>query len=382
MQGNILFDYLKATFTLPELLDSKSELIYPSDCNFYIRLLEILGFEDKYIESTNGGIHGYRFTTTIGEFIKIRMSGPKNKSGYPTHLLEMSGQACRDFEEHNGNWRTLLDHLFTYECNFTRIDIANDLIDYKLFNIGHLLKKIEDSEYITPRFNKKTIMKSDKVNETETPGVTITFGSRQSEAVLQIYDKKAEQKSRNIAVSCNTWIRFELRYYKDKAFVFIGEYLKKTDEELPKLFSSVLADSISFLDPPVEDTTKIWSVVLDKRSWKTCKWWDEHIGNVKKIRIRNQNKLETTISENLCWLESSVSKMLMRVAASLGPDKFEKFMKKLLTTKLSELTKKDLSRVNHYRLLNNLSEFDYNEMVNEVLRISNEIEKRCSNDTE
>lgn len=67
MKGNILFDYLKATFTLPELLKNVSfgDVIYPStiypkdlypndicenDCIFYIKLLEILGFDEKYIK--------------------------------------------------------------------------------------------------------------------------------------------------------------------------------------------------------------------------------------------------------------------------------------------------------------------------------------------
>ncbi len=368
MQGNVLIDYLKAVFVLPEL----SNVIYPSDCEFYKTLINILGYDKEYIETTKGGLFGYRLTTTIGEHIRIMLTGPKNGDGEHTHLLEMTGRACRDFEDNGGDWRVLLDFLVMNGCNITRIDIANDLINYDLFNIQDLIKKIEKDEYITPRFNKKTITKSDKVNSTDNPGVSITFGSRLSEAVLQIYDKKAEQKAKNISVSCSKWIRFELRYYKTKALIFILEYLKRTDDEIPTLFASVLADSISFLVPQ-EENNEMWTIVLDKRSWKVCKWWNNHIGNVEKLKIQNQAILESTILTQVNWLETSVAKVLMRVSASYGKVEFIKLLNRLLTTKLSDLSSKDLAIVNSYRSLDNTKELTYSELINEIETISEEL---------
>ena len=105
----------------------------------------------------------------------------------------MSGMACRDFELHGGNWDELLNHFILkgsdYYCNITRIDIANDLIDYDLFTIHQLLEKINNNEYSTPRFKNKDIHSSDKINSYNSKGISITFGSRNSEAVLQIYVK-------------------------------------------------------------------------------------------------------------------------------------------------------------------------------------------------
>lgn len=380
MITNVLFDYLKATFTLPEL----TEYVYPDDCTFYVDLIDLLCVDKEYIESKDGAMHGYNHTIHVGENIKIYMTGPKTKNGFPTHLLEMTGKGCREFDSYGGDWIKLLSHLVDYGCNITRLDIANDLIDYHPITMNMILAKIENDEYSTPRHRNRQIIRSGKVKSSANPGTSITFGTRKSSSVLQIYDKKAERQAKNIMVDCSSWIRFELRLYTDKALVFILECLigyREKNRTLPELFSGVLSDFITFLEPPEIDNTKVIQVIPEKRSWKTCAWWDEYIGNVEKIRIKNQYQLESSITDNIDWLHKSVAKLLMRVSSSLRPNEMGLLLKDMLSIKVSELTKKDLSKVNTHRRLIGLNKLTYNEMINTILDVGKQLEEGLSNET-
>ena len=46
--------------------------------------------------------------------------------------VELKGQGCRQYEEflngNENNWVTLVNRLYQYQVNFTRIDIANDIM--------------------------------------------------------------------------------------------------------------------------------------------------------------------------------------------------------------------------------------------------------------
>ena len=90
----------------------------------------------KKLKIENNSINGYASTIFIGEHIRINLAGAKTSNDLPSSQLLMSGQACREFEEHyKGDWFELFSFLTMFHENlggkkfngsFKRIDIAID----------------------------------------------------------------------------------------------------------------------------------------------------------------------------------------------------------------------------------------------------------------
>jgi len=374
IKNNVSIDYLKASFTLPELEDGIG--LYKID--FYVYLLEILGFQVNEGVMSDKGLNGFRSRIELGEYILILLNGPQNKTGLPTNMLEMKGSACREFDKRNGDWAILLDFLLMFNCNFTRIDICNDIIEdepgvHYLFDLNILWNKISTYEFHSRGFAKRTLFDSARTKDGTTLGKTITFGTRSSECVLQIYDKKAERTVvAKEEVWANSWIRFEIRYMQSKANQFVLRYAKQDFKDLQLLFSGLLSELLEFKEPSDYKLRHPTAIVQRRDVWETCPWWNEHLGNVKRIKIQNQHSLETTLITNMKWMRRSVSKALSRIAAA-DPDNFFNFIYDLINIKKDNIETKDIYMINDFRKIMGMKKYSDEEVLNEIDKISNSI---------
>ena len=230
-------------------------------------MIELLGMSDCNFSDTYG-MHGYRFRKTF-DGVNIHYGGNVEKN--PGVWLEMSGQGCRTFETYgNGDFRLLFELCLAEPKNhLTRLDIACDVFD-KSLDIDTMIDYAQQGNLVT-KFRTGDVERGILANN----GKCLVFGSRSSELLLRIYDKKAERKRDDI----DSWLRLELQMRDDQALSFV---LNLKDETLEKTvttnYFNLLNSYIRFVKPGTDS---------NKRRWKTCQWWQDFIqsaGNYELIK--------------------------------------------------------------------------------------------------
>lgn len=216
-----MIDYFSATFPL---------IIHEDDFELKIiedvvtMISEFLGFSKDEVSKNEFAQNRFQYQYTIGEDITLRLGGPRLTSGYKSCSIELKGQGCRSFENHNTTktWEDLFEFfLVRLNSNVTRLDIAVDDYDGKHLTIKQIIDKLDKKLFTTSfKIKEYTLFNSSK-------GMTLQFGSRTSTQMLVIYEKLKEQLSQGIAVPEKYWTRFEMRFYQDKAYNIVMNVIKK-----------------------------------------------------------------------------------------------------------------------------------------------------------
>ena len=195
IENNVCIDYLKmrlnGTFS-PELGIFKKLLhALKVSPEVYDKDKRISNYQKCWIFDANVYIYSGGDTT-------------KNSEGFDTTIVELKGQACREFEGRGGDWIELFTTFMEYGASCKRIDIALD--DFQnTCPINSLIYKINKHLYVSDW--KKT----PEIRFSNNGGATITFG-KYSNKTLCIYNKAAERMEKGIDVFCNDWVRFESRF--------------------------------------------------------------------------------------------------------------------------------------------------------------------------
>lgn len=178
--------------------------------------------------------------------------------------VNMSGQGCRSYESFGANDWT---YLFSVLCrlresdtvNVTRLDLAfddhNDVLD--IFRI----KQDTLDGYFTGKVRKKFLEES-YVGDVYT-GLSLYYGSPQSNIRCRIYDKAAER-----GLEDEHWIRVELQLRKGNAMTAVQHI--DSGLAVGTVFSGVLRNYIQFREPNDLDSNKsrwdladYWAAFLD-----------------------------------------------------------------------------------------------------------------------
>ena len=165
--------------------------------------------------------------------------------------LQLSGQGCREMEvilEHKGiTWQVFLQHiLYSYQdVRVKRLDIALDEL-YKGYGhedqqilIPDLIKKLHANEIVLDTLKKWNITGGGSFTDNEdmeaNHGLSIYFGSRQSQLYFNFYEKRYEiARMENISLDesleiFGIWNRYELRFSDQKAQGVVEEYIAGVD---------------------------------------------------------------------------------------------------------------------------------------------------------
>ena len=168
--------------------------------------------------------------------------------------IQLSGSGCRQMEvmlEHYGlTWRDLLANMrsaFGDSMKVTRLDIAIDELylgvgrENEQFQLEDLISKYYKKELYFDKLRKwnyiggGSLGSSNNDNEEERQGISIYFGSRQSEMYFNFYEKRYElAKQERITVNealevFNIWNRYEIRLAQKKADSIVNEYINGVD---------------------------------------------------------------------------------------------------------------------------------------------------------
>lgn len=129
------------------------------------------------------------------------------------HII-YSGQALQALVSKGIDTKRLIDNAITRNGKATRVDIALDIIDGTA-NVDIFHKQLRGGKAVTASKTWRTMAGSEG-------GHTLYIGSRSSERMVRIYDKKAERAARFEEVQNASWVRVEAELKGDRARDFLN----------------------------------------------------------------------------------------------------------------------------------------------------------------
>lgn len=338
LSQNVCIDYLKMR------LDSVFSP-FSAEAKWLLETLKI----NNEIFDTDIKVNNYKKTFVFDSNVVIATGGEftKNEHGQETTMIELKGQACREFEARGGDWIKLFDCFYKLNAKCRRIDIALD--DFTgLIKKEQLIKKINWGEYVSNRKNDPVIEYS------ANGGFSITFG-KYSDKTLCIYNKLSERKAKGIDVLATDWMRYESRF-KDKTgdLAFNEVYIGLVEDKLDVVAKKLLKGLIEFKKHnSIEDKNHLYR----ESNWSL---WEKLCDVKTKIKIVNQYKVETAITKKINWLNRSASKnrILMELTAPLKFDELDGYF---VYTHIAKLKNREIASINYMRKANGLNEITKEE---------------------
>ncbi|MGM0124296.1 phage replication initiation protein [Enterococcus sp. AZ194] len=268
------------------------------------------------------GRNGYR-KSAVWQSITICYDGTEDMGVF----IDMSGQACRQFEltfEKTGfSWQTFFEYLLGYEVNITRLDLAID--DFTGY---FTLKQIENTikrGCVVSKFRTGRNFEEFLLETGETLGQTIYFGK--SDVIIRFYDKLEEREANNYALSheIDFWQRTELQIRKERAM----EACKIISQggDLGYYICGILRNYIAF---------KIKGTDSNRSRWNNCKWWDNFLGSAERIKLTNVHPYPSILRKK-DWIDKQVVSSLATVYTALDDDRlFFDYIKALGKSRMSK----------------------------------------------
>lgn len=268
-------------------------------------ITEVLQLDYRDFSFEDGGIaRSYRYerTAKFGD-IAVYYSTPEGiENGFNKGLaVNISGQGCRQYEMYKWQddsywtWYDTIGNINHYQANFTRIDMAMDVIN-SIYTWQFVLKKIYEKTLVY----RGTVMRQNKINSRtgEDYHASIYIGDKPQQ--LNIYDKKGERFDRaKIEYDVENWTRWELRLSGDKAKIAVEEILG--GRKLSDLFCGILKAHYRFV-------TLTGDKNRSRRS--NAQWWERFLLEAQETPLYLQ-KDKPTLKRKENWLEKH------------GPDKAE-----------------------------------------------------------
>jgi phage replication initiation protein len=141
-------------------------------------------------------------------------------------------------------------------------------------------------------------------------GEIITFGSRQSESYLRVYDKRIEEVAKRREVS-GTWVRWELELKKERADICNLVLAHLPIEEWRTFAVGLLKSCISFRDTTADDP-----------SWIRCRaeelaWWRALTDGFARCRLINPKK-DRKLEEVKQWFSQAMGPTIAALNCAAG----------------------------------------------------------------
>lgn len=199
-------------------------------------------------------------------------------------LLDMSGQGCREYESFGrGDWALLITGFRELrqagiDVRFTRLDIAYD--DFRGFlPIEHISLQAQRLEF-TGLAKRSSVTYSADKHDIEHIGQCVIHGSRSSNTLLRIYNKRVERQRYDIP----HWVRCEVQMRKESAERFLDLACSGGYTGLGDLFYGVVYNLIQYRIPNPGES--------NKSRWALAPWFTDWCTDVKKISLWSTKDVE------------------------------------------------------------------------------------------
>lgn len=376
--NNVCVDWL--SINIPIILSSSSceqqRLKYANDFfkNYIVKKLNLLKEEIDWTPY-NGSSYRHKGIIKFGQYMKFglcsldtkRISYEEYKKWFDAEdsfykdlnkdidgstefyymSLIFSGQACREFEERfDLTWTEWLDYLINgFHAWATRVDLACDLINYKSFKFSTVVD-FAKRQWYTSIF--KTVSKIYDDGD----GQGIYFGQSKGSNCILFYNKMLERMKANYNISegVESWLRIEQRFYTNAKEV--AELLAKTPfENYNKIYLQILYNNLDFKKVNANESS-LRGENLDR--CETIFWWKKLFKDIEKLKVKNQHRLESTLTTTRKWIEKEIPVGVAKLCCVEENVVYDfAYTNEIKIKGLEKLMEnpKELSKVNNQRLL-------------------------------
>lgn len=314
---------------------------------------EILGIPISEFASEMKGSPYPTYDVCIN-FANIKLHSSRNHGSI---LIDMSGQACRQYEEYMSrvdgwHWHNFISFILEQQGKVSRIDLALDVFDDSSPSVRVLQDYVKRGQLST-KSHKFIEINSGRILDGKLTGFTLYIGS--SPQILRIYDKKQERRDNaDEVVNVEKWVRWELELTGKKAMQVALQI--SNGKPLNAIVKGVLSAHYCFKTQSKE--------VIDfhnKSRLPTMRWWEEFIGGIEAIPLKVQRD-KLTLKKKKNWVENSTVKSISMLYESFrrvyGEKYAEHYLKELIRMGKEKITESDQTLIEQ-RVLELMSEDEY-----------------------
>lgn len=244
---------------------------------------------------------GYSQSSRILTTGRVFWSDDKPEAGLH---IRLPASALSEYQD--GYW-LLLNILLNNGGRFTRLDIAYDDTS-GLVDLDVIAHHWHTGEVVTRFRSMVEYREAVKLGQGQAELSGLTFGSRQSQSYLRIYDKALEQRKKGRPDTPDHWTRLELELKDEKATAVVTELLKRSGDEPRAVYLvGLLTGLFDLVLSPGGDT--------NKSRWARPDWWKKFISGCEKVRL-SLAKIDRTIEQVKGWFQKFVAPMAAVILTS------------------------------------------------------------------
>jgi len=253
------------------------------------KVVELFGLNMNEFQTGLNGSNGYKsrircllhpisvlYDGNQGMGIHVEISG--SAVGYFLECYEKKHSSSTPFGdsvyETSSFDATILSDLLQTIINIgqlTRLDLAIDDLGAHYYSMDELTEIFNDGLYLS-KF-KKWRLNLEK-GKKGTTGHSIYLGSRSSEIMLRVYDKKLEQNSKNGPDTVSQpWVRWEMELHKNRAMAVA--LLLIAEPDIASISLGILSTYLRLIKRDNDRDTRC----------STSDKWESFICDIRKVRI-------------------------------------------------------------------------------------------------
>lgn len=311
-----------------------------------------LGFDPRYFLEMPKGANGYkRMRKYVNYNISILYDGTEdmgihvNVSGSGIHALLSAFRSTlrcdTPFGEGFNLWdETVLSSLLseiTKYGHLTRLDIAIDDKGVNYYSLDDIEDRLKHLRVVTKFRSHRHMI--DKTTLNEKVGHTIYFGSRQSDIMLRIYDKKLE-RNKNLSETDDRyidhdWVRWELELHRDRANAVLECLI--AGKSLGDVAIGILSQYFRIID--LTDTNR--SRCSEEIAWQLF------TSGVQKLGLYVSQR-EKTIEDKRRWIEKKIAPTLSSIY--VDEDYNFSYFEKLIRNNVCRISFHDRALLHNFEL--------------------------------
>lgn len=230
--------------------------------------------------------------------------------------------------------KKILLWIFSRKGHITRLDCAFD--DRKnLVPLSHVKQALDNGQIVT-RAGQGKKLETFLVGNAETTGESIYFGSRLSQTKLRVYDKRAEQRSKQKENWEDYGIRWELELKEKRAQSFAKVLAELPQVDWLEYAVGILRSFINFRDTTHEAPT------YERSRAPLLPWWVELTAGFGRGQLYIE-KRERDLGKVRAWVVQSLTPLLSVLCAD--PKTGQEWLEKVIARG------PDRWKSKHYQLL-------------------------------
>lgn len=205
--------------------------------------------------------------------------------------------------------KTVLAWIFAQKGHVTRIDVALD--DREASVAVETVRLAVEAGQVVSRSKQFKVIQASNHREGVRTGETLYFGSRESQTMLRVYDKRLELQAKGRDDAGLYGVRWELEFKQDRAQACAKALLTLDPEDWRAFLVGVLRSYVDFRETTreAESYEKYRAPLLD--------WWKSLTEGFMRCRLVVE-RIQQRLDDVAAWLANAISPMLAVVVACRG----------------------------------------------------------------